>query len=278
MNCSGSASPPEGALWSLFPLGSRLDVHPEFVQNQVSNVSHQLTLRVFVFWRMPLGWWQILTTYNHFVLGNVLWPMLLWILTKKSVSEHCAFIMTVTHVCKLLISKEHTVQSSRMQGTRGEKWIRPQPIRANSSDKIALLWVFPMSCLSFYHRSSQPSSSNEKIRVTNTLSHRELSVAFTEWAGLIIPVTESSVYKLGGYSSVGSTGIELSFLCVKCTGSSERMTVSLLSAVIVFFDPSLTLPKSQHHPLVCPHTVLSTSYHIFTALSHRHLITQSWGE
>lgn len=150
------------------------------------------------------------------------------------------------------------------------------PSRLIAQRRQPLLWVFPMSCLSFYHRSSQPSSSNEKIRVTNTLSHRELSVAFTEWAGLIIPVTESSVYMLGGYSSDGST--ELSFFCVKCTGSSEKMTIPLLSVIIVFFDPSLTLSESQHHPLVCPHTVLSTSYHIFTALSHRHLITQSWGE
>lgn len=47
VNCSGSASPPEGALWSFFPLSSRLDVPPEFGQNRVSSASHKLTLRAF---------------------------------------------------------------------------------------------------------------------------------------------------------------------------------------------------------------------------------------
>lgn len=104
----------------------------------------------------------------------------------------------------------------------------------------------PVSYLLFYHRSSHPSSSNGKIMVTNMLSHRQLSAALTEWIGVIIPVTESSIYKLGGYSSSGSIARDLNFLCVKFTGSSERMTVPLIFPFIIFFfDLSPKLPKSQ---------------------------------
>lgn len=62
MNCSGPASPPEGALWSLCPLSSKLDVPPEWGQNEVSSASHKLIPRFFLlllllllFLGMPAG-------------------------------------------------------------------------------------------------------------------------------------------------------------------------------------------------------------------------------
>jgi hypothetical protein len=63
-----------------------LDVAQDFELNQMSYATHKWIF-CFVFnktWH--LGWWQFHTIHNCFALGNVLWPMLLWVLRNNSLS------------------------------------------------------------------------------------------------------------------------------------------------------------------------------------------------
>lgn len=68
-----------------------------------------------------------------------------------------------------------------------------------------------------------------------------------------------------------------------CIFSVSNVLVHQKGWLPPFSQPSLSsltaLWRFPNHNTIheCVHTVLSPSYHIFTALSHRHLITQSWG-
>lgn len=150
-------------------------------------------------------------------------------------------------------------------------WTSHQPNRGHSWDKIAiavgppplcpvcsLSQVFPAIFFQWDPKSQTAFSCLKRI------------------TGLITPVMKSSVYKLGGCSSDGSIAVDLNFLCVKFTGSSDRMSVPLLCPLGIFsFNLSPELPKSQHHPLGW--CALTRSFLLSTTFSLPYLIQQKVG-